>query len=122
MIADALTSSLSQGSLDNIVTRQPRAPAFSTDGLVDYIVELVVCEDKVRIRANVHDSEVILIFIKAFQLVDKDPFRRLLMFLRPSLSDKDIPHRQTLRKVIINKASVSEARVKQVLKVSTHYF
>jgi hypothetical protein len=40
---------LSQGSLDDIVTRHPRAPPFSTDGLVDYIVELVVCEDKVTI-------------------------------------------------------------------------
>lgn len=39
----------SQGSLDNIVTRQPRAPPFSADGLVDYLVELVVCEDKVNI-------------------------------------------------------------------------
>jgi hypothetical protein len=40
---------LSQGSLDDVVTRQPRAPPFSTDGLVDYLVELVVCEDKVTI-------------------------------------------------------------------------
>jgi len=39
---------LSQGSLDNIVTRQPRVPPFSTDGLVNYLVELVVCEDKVN--------------------------------------------------------------------------
>ena len=38
-----------QGSLDDIVTRQPRAPPFSTTGLLDYLVELVVCEDKVEI-------------------------------------------------------------------------
>ena len=91
--------SLSQGSLDNIVTRQPRAPPFSTDGLVDYLVELVVCEDK------------------AFQLIDKGPLRRLLTYLRPSLSDKDIPHRQTLRSAIINKAKLNEVRVKELLKV-----
>ena len=46
---------------------------------------------------------------KAFQLVDKGPFRRVLTYLRPSLSDKDIPHRQTLRNEIINKANLSEA-------------
>jgi hypothetical protein len=40
---------LSQGSLDDIVTHQPRTPPFSTDGLLDYLVELVVCEDKVKI-------------------------------------------------------------------------
>lgn len=90
---------LSQGSLDNIVTRQPHGPPFSTDGLADYLAELVVCEDK------------------AFQLVDKGPFRRLLMYLRPSLSDRDIPHRQTLRNIIINKANLSKARLKEVLKV-----
>lgn len=84
-----------------MVTRQPRAPPFSTDGLVDYLVELVVCEDK------------------AFQLVDKGPFRRLLTYLRPSLSDKDIPHRKFLRNEIINKANLSEARLNEVLKVST---
>ena len=89
----------SQDSLDNIVTRQPRAPPFSTDGLVDYLVELVVCEDK------------------AFQLVDKGPFRRILTYLRPSLSDKDIPHRQTRRNAIVNKAKLSQVRVKEVLKV-----
>jgi len=49
---------------------------------------------------------------KAFQLVDKGPFRRVLTYLRPSLSDKDIPHRQTLRNEIINKANLSEARLK----------
>ncbi len=54
---------------------------------------------------------------KAFQLVDKGPFRRVLTYLRPSLSDKDIPHRQTLRNEIINKANLSEARLKELLKV-----
>ena len=43
---------LSQGSLDDIVTHQPRAPPFSTDGLLDYLVELVVCEDKVNIHSS----------------------------------------------------------------------
>ena len=37
---------LSQGSLDDIVTHQPRTPPFSTDGLLDYLVELPLCEDK----------------------------------------------------------------------------
>jgi hypothetical protein len=43
-------------------------------GLLDHIIELIVSEDD------------------AFLLVDKGPFRRLLRFLWPSLSDKDIPH------------------------------
>ncbi|KAF8236006.1 hypothetical protein L208DRAFT_1253504 [Tricholoma matsutake] len=37
------------------------------------------------------------------------PFHHVLMYLRPSLLDKDIPHRQTLCNEIINKANLSEA-------------
>jgi hypothetical protein len=39
----------SQGTLDSIVTKQPRAPPFSSAGLMDYLVELVVSEDDVRV-------------------------------------------------------------------------
>lgn len=41
-------SSMKQGSLDDVVTRQQRPPTFTTDGLLDYLVELVVCEDEVQ--------------------------------------------------------------------------
>ncbi|KAF8240582.1 hypothetical protein L208DRAFT_1013498, partial [Tricholoma matsutake] len=41
----------------------------------------------------------------------------VLTYLRPSLSDKDIPHRQTLCNKIINKASLSKAQLKELLKV-----
>ncbi|KAG2116642.1 uncharacterized protein F5147DRAFT_758226 [Suillus discolor] len=62
----------SQATLD--ASLPPKVPAFTKSGLMDYIVELIVAEDE------------------AFQLVDKGPFRRLLQYLRPSLSDRDIPH------------------------------
>ena len=41
-----------QGSLDGVVVRQDRTPAFTTDGLLDYIVELIVCEDKVKFQCQ----------------------------------------------------------------------
>jgi hypothetical protein len=37
-----------QGSLDGLVTCQPRPPTFFPAGLVDYIIELIVEEDEVR--------------------------------------------------------------------------
>ena len=37
-----------QGTLDDNVVCQPPVPVFSMVGLLDYIVELVVCEDNVR--------------------------------------------------------------------------
>jgi hypothetical protein len=63
------------------------------------------------------NSALLTDIIKAFQLIDKGPFRRMLIYMRPSLSDKDIPHRQTLRNRIIDKANLSEVRVKKVLEV-----
>ena len=41
-----------QGTLDGIITRQPCQPAFTTDGLLDYIIELVISEDKVITITN----------------------------------------------------------------------
>jgi hypothetical protein len=70
-------SSSNQTTLDHAVVREQRAPTFTTAGLLDYIVELVVAEDE------------------AFLLVDKGAFRRLLTYTRPGLSDKDNPHRDT---------------------------
>lgn len=44
----AKESTMKQGTLDGAVTREPRMPLFSTDGLLDYVIELVVSEDNVR--------------------------------------------------------------------------
>ena len=63
------------------------------------------------------DSEVLMDIIKTFQLIDKGPFHHLLIYLQPSLSDKNIPHRQTLHNEIFNKANLSKARLIELLKV-----
>jgi hypothetical protein len=63
------------------------------------------------------DSDLLTHIMKAFLLVDKGPFRHLLMYLQPSLLDNEIPHRQTLRNRIINKGNLSKVRLKKVLEV-----
>jgi hypothetical protein len=55
--------------------------------------------------------------LQAFQLVDKEPFRRLLTYLRPSLADEDIPHCTKLRKEISERAEAVENRIKDKLQV-----
>ncbi|KAF8465779.1 hypothetical protein DFH94DRAFT_698702 [Russula ochroleuca] len=72
------TGLMCQGTLDSIITNQPHSLPFTQAGLLDYIIELVVSVDNV------------------FQLVDRHPFRQLLMYIHPSLEDKDIPHRTKL--------------------------
>ena len=40
------------GTLDNTMVVQSRVPPFTTAGLLNYIVELVVCEDEIRRYLN----------------------------------------------------------------------
>jgi len=77
----------------------PKVPQFTQNGLTDYIVELVVAEDE------------------AFQLVDKGSFRRLLQYLRPSLSDQSIPHRTKIHQEILERAKLGVQQVKEKLQV-----
>jgi hypothetical protein len=48
--------------------------------------------------------------------VDRGSFRRLLKFCRPSLSERDIPHWQTLRAEIVRRAGIVEGQVCENLK------
>ena len=74
-------------------------PPFMTQGLLDYVIELVMLEDK------------------ALQLIDKGSFCHLLTYLRPSLSKRDVPHRNKLRKEILLCAETAKAQVKAALQV-----
>ncbi|KAF5378616.1 hypothetical protein D9615_007187 [Tricholomella constricta] len=44
-------------------------------------------------------------------LIDKGSFQRLLKYLRPALSDKEIPHRTKLRQEILRRAQDIEVRI-----------
>ena len=61
---------------------------------------------------------MMLTVLQAFQLVDKGTFCRLLVYLRPSLLDTDIPHRTKLRAVILQRAKAVEECMKDKLQVS----
>ena len=68
--------------LDGTIARQPKPPVFTSDRLLDYIVELFVSEDEV----SLHGSTWILSLAylenqQAFQLIDKRPICRLLTYL-----------------------------------------
>ena len=52
-------------------------------------------------------------------MIERGSFRRLLMFCRPSLSDKDIPHRHSLRAEILQRAEIAEWKVRENMKKVT---
>jgi len=69
-----MTAGGRQSTLDGVVKTQPHIAPFSTRGLINHLVELIVSEDK------------------AFQLLDTLAFRQLIHYLHPALAIKDIPH------------------------------
>ena len=54
--------------------------------------------------------------IQAFRLVERGSFRHLLKFCRPSLTERDIPHRHTLRAEILRCAHLAEERVRENMR------
>ncbi|KAG1779414.1 hypothetical protein EV702DRAFT_1043844 [Suillus placidus] len=84
-----------QTTLDGNLVAKP--PMFTKEGLLEYIMELVVTEDE------------------AIQLIDKPAFRRLLQYARPSLTEKDIPHRTKLTDTIKSRAMTVVKTVKERL-------
>ena len=55
------------------MTPEPRLPSFSTNGLIDYIIELIVEEDEVSNIIN-HCHIILIIYIRLFNWFIKDPF------------------------------------------------
>jgi hypothetical protein len=54
---------------------------------------------------------------QAFQIVDKEPFRRLLKYLRPNMPDKDISHRTKIKDSIMDRADMVVDIIKKWLVV-----
>ncbi|KAF7366232.1 HAT family dimerization domain-containing protein [Mycena venus] len=84
-----------QTTLDNFATK---TPPFSSQGLLNYWVEMIVTEND------------------AFMLVDKGPFRRLLQYCRPSLKESDIPHHTKMREEILKQTEDAEERLRSKLE------
>ena len=61
-----------QPTLDGAFPRQAKPPTFTTDGLLDYMIELIVCEDKARLYAIIRMPPSLYIY-RLFSLLTKVP-------------------------------------------------
>jgi hypothetical protein len=104
----------SQTTLDGKLICKP--PAFTKEGLLEYIMELIVTEDDIclyiYICINLFTSH------QAIQLIDKPAFRRLLQYACPTLTEKDIPHCTKLTETIKSRAMTVVENIKEHLAVS----
>jgi hypothetical protein len=94
-----MTASNRQTTLDGVVMSQPHAAPFSTQGLINHIVELVVSEDNM------------------FYLLDKPAFCQLIHYLRPTLSPKEIPHRTKIHEEILACTAQAKSKLKATLQI-----
>src|SRR5712691_7884099 len=94
-----ITASQRQATLDGSFTRQPCIAPFSSRGLIDHLVKLVLSEDEV------------------FTLLEKPAFRHLLHYLHPGLASSDMPHRTKIHKEVLQCAVQAESNLKATLQV-----
>jgi hypothetical protein len=88
-----------QTTLDASFTSQCHVAPFSQQGLIDYLVKLVVLEDE------------------AFNLLNKPAFRQLLLYLHPMLASKDIPHCTKICEEVLTCAVHAESNINAKLQV-----
>ncbi|KAF7372957.1 hypothetical protein MSAN_00502900 [Mycena sanguinolenta] len=82
-----------QGTLDGVVVAKPRPPVFTSEGLRDFLIEMIVTQDE------------------ALSIVERPSFRRLLQYCRPSITETDIPTRRTIRKYVLQLAKDVQAKL-----------
>src|SRR5437899_8670023 len=94
-----MTPSQCQTTLDGSFTCQPCVAPFSSQGMVDHLVQLIVTEDE------------------AFYLLKKPAFWQLLLYLWPTLTDRDIPHRTKIHEEVLTCAVQAKSNIKATLQV-----
>ena len=88
-----------QSTLDGMVATQSHVAPFSTRGLIDHVVELIVSEDD------------------AFYPLNKAPFCQLIHYLQPTLTMKDIPHHTKICKEVLACSVQAKSKLKAMLQV-----
>ena len=91
---------------------------WSKDGLLDHILALVVCEDKVSFKNGCMEMYSQHSHSQAFQLVDKPEFHQLLQYQRPETKENEIPHCTKCQEVILKNAEEAKASLHAKLEVS----
>lgn len=121
MSCSILNQRFRQGTLDGLLV--PKIPQFTKVGLVDHLIELIVCGDNVSTTYTLAMGGILTrcAIVQAIRVVDTAPFRRLLKYLRPSLAETDIPHRKKTKDEIDVRAVLAVDRLAEALSVCLYF-
>ena len=92
-----------QTTLDETFATQQRVASFSTRGLINHLVELIITEDE------------------AFQLLDRPTFWQLLNYLCSTLPNGDIPHCTKIHNKVLAHAVQAKSKVKAALQMCSMF-
>lgn len=103
----------SQTTLDNFVQ-----PAWTQEGLLGHIIELLVTADLVRkVLPLLYYYDLDL--LQPFQLVERQSFRGILKFMYPGIKESNIPHCTKITQAIQEHAAIVQERLHEEMQVSS---
>lgn len=93
---------------------------FSLPTFHQYLVNFITSDDQVGADCRLIDDPL-TIFHQSINVVESPYFRRLLLLLRESLQEKDIPHRTKMRELIMESWEDYIVTLKEELAVRRYY-
>lgn len=113
----ARASTVGEGEARNPDGHQPSLPAFSREEFYNRLITFIVADDQVCLLGT---STIVFTYpVQSINLIECKEFRELLLFLRESLRDSDIPHRTSLRNKVVESWKLYLAALRKELGVST---
>jgi hypothetical protein len=79
------------------------APPWHREGLLSHLCEWIVLDDQVRISLSIISYMLISKF-QSFSVIEKESFKALLKYQRPSMTPRDFPSRATVTDEIYTKS------------------
>lgn len=102
-----------------LATDGPREK-FTLATFQQYLVNFITSDDQVGADCRLIDDPL-TIFHQSINVVESPYFRRLLLLLRESLQEKDIPHRTKMRELIMESWEAYIETLKEELAVRHYY-
>jgi len=81
--------------------QDPQRLQFTLEHFVNALAEFIVATDQVYFHFLFYFSLTYYVCLQPLSIMESKEFRKLLLLLRGSLQEKDIPHRTTMRTCIL---------------------
>jgi hypothetical protein len=81
--------------------QDPQRQQFTPEHFVNALAEFIVATDQVYFHFQFYFSLAYYVCLQPLSIMESKEFRKLLLLLRGSLQEKDIPHRTTMRTRIL---------------------